>query len=63
MIRQFVQRACECFFPKKIHNRTPERRPSEIFSPQSSSRKASVYEYVLFEKILERKLQALKDKK
>ena len=65
MIRQFIQRLFHCFYPTKIHSLnsvakepiyTPQRRPSEIFSPDSSSR---VYKYDLFEIILERKLQEL----
>ena len=65
MIKRFLQ----CFNPFKVHAHTPEqiytpeRRPSDIFSPSSSSRKASVCEYNLFEKTLQRRLQELTDNK
>ena len=64
MIRQFFQRFVYCCYPHKIHIHTPEqiytpeRRPSDIYSP----RQLRVYDYNLFEMILERKLQELKDK-
>ena len=66
MIRQFIQRLICCCHPhKKIHIHTPEqiytpeRRPSDIYSP----RQLRVYDYNLFEMILERKLQELNNKK
>ena len=62
MISRII-RLFKCFNKIHIHTPeqiyTPERRPSDIFSPQSSSRKASVYHYNLFEKTLERKLQEI----
>ena len=65
MIREFVRRVIYCINPFKIHAHTPEqiytpeRRPSEIYS----SRRTKIYNYNLFEKILERKLQELENKK
>ena len=54
MIRQFIQRLVYCFYPHKIHIHTPERRPSDIYSPRTSSRR--IYQYSFFQKSLERKL-------
>ena len=57
-----IMRLFQCFNKIHIHTPeyiyTPERRPSDVFSP-SQSRKESIYNYNLFQKTLEQKLKEI----
>ena len=57
MIRQFIQAIYNCFYPKQ-----PQTVIPDITFRKSSKQNQLIYNYSLFEMILERKLQELNDK-